>query len=460
MKILLHAEQPGGLLFDQTRHGDSSPGSHDLRDVFLADLGDGLTELVSPGGLLERELVLQLLDLVANTRGSLEVLLVDRIVLIRLLLLDLLLELLELVRSGGELDAHTRGRFIDEVDRVVGQGAVAHVAVAQHGGSVHGRVGDGDAVVLFVKRLDSVQDVDRLCERWLVDVDRLESALERGVLLDVLAVLVERRRPDALDLTARQRGLQDVGRVDRALGGAGADHRVRLVDEQPDLAARANLVEDLLQALLDLAAVLRAGHQRAHVEREHTLVLEGLGHVAQIDLLRQALGDRRLANAGLADERGVVLRAPAEDLDDALYLGLGGDHRVERVAPGKRGQVAAELVEERGLGRLLGSRLRLRLGARVMQQALDLRANLLQRRPQVLEHMSGDALAFDEQPEQQVLGADIVVPHPPRFLEGDLDDLLDARRRDHLLDDDPLVPTEPGLDRLANLADLDAKVVE
>ncbi len=59
-----------------------------------------------------------------------------------------------------------------------------------------------------------------------------------------------------------------------------------------------------------------------------------------------------------------------------------------------------------------------------------------------------------------MLGADIVVPHPPRFLEGDLDDLLNARCRDDLLDDDPLVPTEHGLDRLADFADLDAKVVE
>ena len=51
-------------------------------------------------------------------------------------------------------------------------------------------------------------------------------------LLDVLAVLVERRRADALELAARQRRLEDVGGVDRAFGRAGADERVQLVDEQ------------------------------------------------------------------------------------------------------------------------------------------------------------------------------------------------------------------------------------
>ena len=67
---------------------------------------------------------------------------------------------------------------------------------------------------------------------------RLEAPLERGVLLDVLAVLVERGRADAAQLAARERGLQHVGRVHRAFGRAGADERVQLVDEEDDAALR------------------------------------------------------------------------------------------------------------------------------------------------------------------------------------------------------------------------------
>ena len=66
---------------------------------------------------------------------------------------------------------------------------------------------------------------------------RLEAALERGVLLDVLAVLVERRRADGAQLAAGEHRLEQVGGVDRALGGARADDRVQLVEEQHDLAA-------------------------------------------------------------------------------------------------------------------------------------------------------------------------------------------------------------------------------
>ena len=166
-----------------------------------------------------------------------------------------------------------------------------------------------------------MQDVDRL-QRGLVDEDRLEAALQGGVLLDVLAVLVERGRPDALDLAPSQRRLQDVGGVDGAFGGAGTDQSVELVDEEHDLTTRSDLVEDLLQPLFELSAVLGSRDQGAHVESQHALVHQRLGDVAERDLLGQALGDRGLANARLADQGRVVLGPAAEDLDDALDLQL------------------------------------------------------------------------------------------------------------------------------------------
>ena len=86
--------------------------------------------------------------------------------------------------------------------------------------------------MLLVALPDAVQDLDRLLDGRLVDQDRLEAALQGGVLLDVLAVLVQGGGADGLQLAARQRRLQDVGRVDGALGRAGAHQRVQLVDEQ------------------------------------------------------------------------------------------------------------------------------------------------------------------------------------------------------------------------------------
>ena len=117
--------------------------------------------------------------------------------------------------------------------------------------------------------------------------DGLEPALEGGVLLDVLLVFVERRRADGAQLPARQGGLQHVGGVHRAFGSARADERVELVDEEDDRARGfLDLLQDGLQAVLELAAVLRAGDHRAEVERDDALVLETLGHVAHVTMRR------------------------------------------------------------------------------------------------------------------------------------------------------------------------------
>src|SRR5437870_3394009 len=123
---------------------------------------------------------------------------------------------------------------------------------------------------------EAAQDLHRVLDRRLLDADLLEAALERGVALQVLAVLVERRRADRLQLAAGERRLQDRGGVDRALGGARSDEVVQLVDEQDDVAALGDLLHHLLQALLELAAVLRARDERREVERVDLLALEDL----------------------------------------------------------------------------------------------------------------------------------------------------------------------------------------
>ena len=158
--------------------------------------------------------------------------------------------------------------------------------------------------------------------RRLADVHLLEAALERGILLDELAVLVERGRADQAQLAAREHGLEHVGCRDRALAAARAHEQVQLVDERDDAAlGLVDLLEHGLQPLLELAAVHRAGDEGGDVERDELLVLQRLGDVARDDALREPLDDGGLADAGLADEHGVVLGAAGEHLADAADLG-------------------------------------------------------------------------------------------------------------------------------------------
>ena len=188
--------------------------------------------------------------------------------------------------------------------------------------------------------------------------------------------------PTTRNSPAGQHGLEHVGSVHRALGAARAHDGVHLVDEGDDLAfGIGDLLEDRLEALLELAAVLGAGHHGADVQGHDPLVLEALGHVAGDDALGQPLGDGRLAHARLADEDGVVLRPAAEHLDHAADLVVTPDDRVELAPAGQLGEVAAEALQC----------LVLLLGVRVLG---PLRA------AQLLEHLkdgvAGDPVALEQ----------------------------------------------------------------
>ena len=65
------------------------------------------------------------------------------------------------------------------------------------------------------------------------------------------------------------------------------------------------------------------------------------------DAQGQALGDGRLADARLADQHGVVLRAPRQDLDDAADFLVAADHRVELALAGPFDQVDAVFLAAR-----------------------------------------------------------------------------------------------------------------
>ncbi len=293
-----------------------------------------------------------------------------------------------------------RSRLVDQVDRLVGQEAVGDVAVREHRRGDERRVADPDAVMRLVALLQAAQDRDGVLHGRLVDEDGREAALEGGVLLDVLAVLVERRGADAAKLAAGEHRLQEVRGVDRALGRAGPDDRVQLVDEQDDPPlARLDLGEHRLQALLELTAVLGAGEQRADVERPDLAVLEPLGDVARDDALRQPLGDRRLADAGLADQHRVVLRAPREDLDHAADLLVAPDHGVELARLGLLGQVASVLLE-----RLVAPLRILRRDPLPAAHLLDPGEDLLAR--------------YRLERQEEVLGRDVVVLEPGLLILG------------------------------------------
>mmetsp|Transcript_12555 Transcript_12555/g.36798 ORF Transcript_12555/g.36798 Transcript_12555/m.36798 type:complete len:397 (+) Transcript_12555:643-1833(+) len=253
-------------------------------------------------------------------------------------------------RAGGaapvvRLHLQRRAGLVDQVDRLVRVEAVRDVPGAELCRGGDRPVAVLDAVVLLVLWPQTGEYGGRLGDGRLVHFDRLEAPLERGVLLDVLAVLGDRGRADALQLAARECGLEQVGRVDGPLGGARADECVDLVDEEHRLVGLRHLLNHRLEPLLKLAAVLRVGDEQAELEREHAHPEQPLRRVAVHDALRDALGDRSLADARVSNQHRVRLAAADEDLHAAAHLVGAPDARVELPFPRPLRQVDRALLE-------------------------------------------------------------------------------------------------------------------
>ena len=146
------------------------------------------------------------------------------------------LDLIDLDGPGVDLHAQSGGGLVDQVDGLVRQEPRGDVAVAQCGRRDQRGVGDAHAVVHLVAVLEAAQDADGVLDGRFAHQHLLETTFQRRVLLDVLAVLVERGGADQPQLATGQHRLDHVARVHRRLAGrARADDGVQLVDERDDL---------------------------------------------------------------------------------------------------------------------------------------------------------------------------------------------------------------------------------
>ena len=241
--------------------------------------------------------------------------------------------------------------------------------------------------------------------------------------------------------------------------------------------ARAHLVHHRLDAFLELTAVFRAGNHHRQIEHHDAAIQQQLGHVPLDHLLGEPLDDGRLAHARLAQQHGIVLRAPTEDLHGPLDFFLAADNRIELALPGKLRQIAAEAVQ-RGRFRFAAAGRRFAaataaarqtagplraLGAfdAVPQQVQNLLADLFQLEPQVHQHLGGDAFLLAEQSQQDMFGADVVVVEVPGLFHRVFNHLLRPRRLRQLAHRDHVgAALHQFLDFQPDLAEIDVEILQ
>ncbi len=427
MQHRLHAQQLLGFRLGKV--GNRHAGGHGdhVGHVFHLYLAHRFAGFRLPFLLGFLALGLELYLFAVQGIGALEVLRGNSLILLGAHAAQVVVDNLDLFRQHHVADAHARARLVQHVDSLVGQETVLDVTVGKVYRRLKGIVAEMHMVMLFVAVAQAFQDAHGLLHVGLLHQHGLEAALEGRILFQMLAVLVERGGADDLYLAARKGRLQDGSGIDGALGSAGTDKGMQLVDEQDDVTRLLNLLDALLQALLELAAVLRACNQRGNVQRDDADVAQQVGHLIGHDELSQALGDGRFAHARLADEQRVVLLAAREDLHHALDLSRTADNRVELAFAGLLGKVGAEFAEhalggtgggiEADAGKNRGS------AHQIVQGATDGIAF----HAHVLQHIDGRALTFAHDAQKQMLGGDIALAHLHGFAQGVLQHAFHTR---------------------------------
>jgi hypothetical protein len=193
---------------------------------------------------------------------------------------------------------------------------------------------------------------------------------------------------------------------------------VQLVDEENDFAVRFfNLFQHGLETVFELAAIFCAGEHGAEVERDDALVAQALGHVAGDDAAREAFDDGGFADAGFADEDGVVFGAAAEDLDDAANLFVAADDGVELAAAGEFGEVLGVFLQglELAFGILVGDALRAADGGERLEDGFVRGAESDEGIARRVALEAGRA-------EEQMFGGNVLVLEVGSFLEGLVED--------------------------------------
>ncbi len=190
----------------------------------------------------------------------------DRLAPLPLHIADSRLHFAQLVGFARRLKMRPRAGFVEHVDRLVGKEPVGNVTLGKRHARLQGRIAVTHLVVPLIMGRYVAQDAERLFGSGRLDDDLLEAPFERRIALDILAIFVERGGSDGLQLAARKSRLEDIGRIETALRRTGTDDGVYFIDEDDRIFSLAQLVQELLHALLELAAELRAGDQRRDVE--------------------------------------------------------------------------------------------------------------------------------------------------------------------------------------------------
>ena len=352
------------------------------------------------------------------------------------------------------MQAHARGGLVHEVDGFVGQEAIGDIAIAEASRCVERLVADLYPMMCFVAVAQTLEDLDGLLHCRLANHDRLEAALERRVLFDVLTKFVERGGADALEFASRQCRLDDVAGVDCAFSCTRSDERVQFVDEK--------MISPEAPRISSMTRFMRSSNSPRYLVPATRPARSSV----MTRLSRKGSGTSPLITRCAKPSAMAVLPTPGSPISAGLFLvrreriWITRSISVLRPITGSSLLSRASWVRSRPYASSVGVLL---LPLLVLcdlcfrsEQRGSLHANLGWVDAQICEDAGSDAFAFANETQQQVLGADVVMVELARFFESEFDDALGSRGKHHLLLDSLPASTDNRLNFRANLRQVDS----
>src|SRR5881398_134293 len=145
-----------------------------------------------------------------------------------------------------QLDA--RACLVNQIDGFVRKEAVGNVTVGKVDGIAQSLVRVAYRVKLFVALAHALNHLNGFFLAGSGHLHGLKAAFEGAVLFHGLAIFAGSRGANALNLAARKSGLQNIGGVQRAFGGTGANQRVQFINEDNGVLALHQFFHDGLEA--------------------------------------------------------------------------------------------------------------------------------------------------------------------------------------------------------------------
>ncbi len=199
-------------------------------------------------------------------------------------------------------------------------------------------------VVRFILRLQAVDNLYRLFDRRLGDINFLEATRQSTVFLKDVAELLIGGRAHHADLAAGEQRFDQVCGINLSTRrGTRPDNGVDLVDKQNAVAVLFELLQQRLETFLKVTAVLGAGQQRANIQRVDGAVGHHFRHIALHNTPGKAFGNRRFTDARLTHQQRVVFAATAQHLDSSLKLPFATDQRVNAADTSKLIEIGGEV---------------------------------------------------------------------------------------------------------------------